>query len=408
VAQSKRDKALSGGRNQKKVTKIAAEKEAQKQKNWLDPVAQSKKDKALAVAGGQKLKKVTKIAVKAQSTLDFPGAEAYGTQIKDFLRRKLHTSLSRAILVNKISDQGTCPRPQAMRIKGVKFKGFLKKLSGIKLAQDSNREFIAWFDSSAGGPARGGSRQTAVTSTASARDAQQLRVARAAQSAADRKNSELRAELAEAEAALRESEAVDQGQCVVCMADCALDDGIVCAGSAGPDEPAPPHFTCAECFGPTVVEMCAVGGALESERTELGVVSPVGAVPCALFGHGCNGGCFAQAFVHRALSAQPDALQTFVAAGSRIAVDVAWQEEDARIAREEAAAGQADLVEQARLRVTDALTCGQSVPCPSCHSTNIKDDACMHMTCSCGCHFCYVCGQDRAGCGRRTRCCSST
>ncbi len=39
---------------------------------------------------------------------------------------------------------------------------------------------------------------------------------------------------------------------------------------------------------------------------------------------------------------------------------------------------------------------GQFVPCPGCREPKRKDDACVHMTCDdCGCHFCYVCGQDR-------------
>ena len=45
-------------------------------------------------------------------------------------------------------------------------------------------------------------------------------------------------------------------------------------------------------------------------------------------------------------------------------------------------------------RVEHTLTDAQSVPCPTCGQPGIKDDACMHMQCSCGTRYCYVCGRN--------------
>ena len=50
---------------------------------------------------------------------------------------------------------------------------------------------------------------------------------------------------------------------------------------------------------------------------------------------------------------------------------------------------------QAQLCVTEALLIGQAIKCPGCKNPKRKDDACMHMDCDCGVHFCYACGADR-------------
>ena len=50
---------------------------------------------------------------------------------------------------------------------------------------------------------------------------------------------------------------------------------------------------------------------------------------------------------------------------------------------------------QAQLCVAEALLIGQAIKCPGCKNPKRKDDACMHMDCDCGVHFCYACGADR-------------
>lgn len=49
----------------------------------------------------------------------------------------------------------------------------------------------------------------------------------------------------------------------------------------------------------------------------------------------------------------------------------------------------------AQLCVAEALLIGQAIKCPGCKNPKRKDDACMHMDCDCGVHFCYACGADR-------------
>ena len=97
-----------------------------------------------------------------------------------------------------------------------------------------------------------------------------------------------------------------------------------------------------------------------------------------------------------ALAGSQEALQSYMQARDRLAIQRYREEEAERKRRlEEAEARAKDPVNRAYRCVTQALTIGQSVKCPGCRNPKVKDDACMHMDCECGVHFCYVCGADR-------------
>jgi hypothetical protein len=74
-----------------------------------------------------------------------------------------------------------------------------------------------------------------------------------------------------------------------------------------------------------------------------------------------------------------------------VAIEKYRLEEQERQARMEAAGP----LQRAKLLVEEALRYGQTVPCPGCHIPIQKNHECMHMICTCGVHFCYVCGIDR-------------
>ena len=44
-----------------------------------------------------------------------------------------------------------------------------------------------------------------------------------------------------------------------------------------------------------------------------------------------------------------------------------------------------------RVQVVDALDRGGCIRCPRCGVRAVKDDACIHMSCVCGCRFCFLC-----------------
>lgn len=53
-----------------------------------------------------------------------------------------------------------------------------------------------------------------------------------------------------------------------------------------------------------------------------------------------------------------------------------------------------DQLAELHLAVTNALTRGASIQCPSCGTEAVKDDACVHMdSCPCGSHWCFLCGK---------------
>eukprot|EP01044_Picomonas_judraskeda_P013331 COSAG03_NODE_2005_length_3231_cov_163.575990_2_plen_351_part_00 len=80
---------------------------------------------------------------------------------------------------------------------------------------------------------------------------------------------------------------------------------------------------------------------------------------------------------------------------ARLRVDVQKQ----KIAQEERspAPGSGDSMDkmaELHLAVTNALTRGASIQCPSCGAEAIKDDACVHMdSCPCGASWCFLCGK---------------
>ena len=105
---------------------------------------------------------------------------------------------------------------------------------------------------------------------------------------------------------------------------------------------------------------------------------------------------FANSNLLVALAGSEEALKSYMAARDRLAIQQYMKEEAERKKREEEAEARArDPVNRAYRCVIEALKIGQSVKCPGCGNATRKDDACMHMDCDCGVHFCYVCGADR-------------
>ena len=89
-------------------------------------------------------------------------------------------------------------------------------------------------------------------------------------------------------------------------------------------------------------------------------------------------------------------MEAYRTADNRLAVDRYRQEVEERQRLQEAEEANArSPIHQALICVRDAITLGQSVKCPGCGNAKRKDDACMHMDCECGVHFCYCCGADR-------------
>ena len=170
------------------------------------------------------------------------------------------------------------------------------------------------------------------------------------------------------------------------------ESGILCQGS--PDsflENKPPHFTCTDCLGMHVQTCCEFGGRFEECDG-----SPAGRIPCCLFPHGCDDGALPTDDLLVALADNGPVMEAYRSADNRLAVDRYRQEEEERRRLQEAEEAKArSPVHQALLCVNEALTIGQSVKCPGCGNAKRKDDACMHMDCECGVHFCYCCGADR-------------
>ncbi len=135
--------------------------------------------------------------------------------------------------------------------------------------------------------------------------------------------------------------------------------------------------------------------------------SPRGSLPCPLFPQTCEDASLSELAVANLLTgagttagyslAGARAWRCFLAAQQRVAVVRSREEElAAQAARErEREEARGNAVATAAVRVQEALLCGQAVQCPGCSNPKRKDDACMHMDCDCGVHFCYVCGQDR-------------
>jgi len=45
-------------------------------------------------------------------------------------------------------------------------------------------------------------------------------------------------------------------------------------------------------------------------------------------------------------------------------------------------------------RMEEMERLGQIKRCPVCTNGVVKSQGCNHMTCRCGCHFCFICGAD--------------
>lgn len=221
-------------------------------------------------------------------------------------------------------------------------------------------------------------------------------------------------------------------------------ESLQCGGSSG-------HTICRECLSKHWVQACAKGGAYETERTDpkSGVVSAKGEVPCPCFAVEHLGGCAAGALPEPTATGSvrhlftAECVKIFDATAARLATSALGSDavmecpeckdqvyvlddsgnrlqmgsccqcstllcvacncrmhtgqtcDEYRASQVAQATAQSQL-QAARQLVEAALLRGQFVPCPECREPKRKDDACVHMTCDdCGCHFCYVCGQDR-------------
>ena len=60
-------------------------------------------------------------------------------------------------------------------------------------------------------------------------------------------------------------------------------------------------------------------------------------------------------------------------------------------ARTQAKDPEAKALAALRVQVVDALDRGGCIRCPRCGVRAVKDDACIHMSCVCGCRFCFLC-----------------
>jgi len=183
---------------------------------------------------------------------------------------------------------------------------------------------------------------------------------------------------------------------------CTSTAGLQCAGSSACNPP-PPHFMCMGCAAEYVKTCCGDGTAQMLKTNGQGGESREGCVPCPLFGSGCSDGELDQPALLMAVAQEEAARGAMLAMLGRVEVEKYREAEQRRL---EAASAQRenDQVEFARLAVMEALHEGLTVPCPGCGLQCQKDDACMHMECTCGVHFCYVCGVDRyPGFRRRVR-----
>lgn len=191
-----------------------------------------------------------------------------------------------------------------------------------------------------------------------------------------------------------------QSACAICGESVAATEGVACAGA---------HFTCSDCLCRYVSAASEAGAAMgEEQRDEAGhVISAAGALPCPLFPHSCADGELSEPTVANLLAGartagvaagtQEHAWRSFMAAKARAAV-ASFEKQQAELRaglQRQRAQAQGNALATATLRVQEALLAGHSVPCPGCAHLTRKDDACIHMDCACGMHFCYVCGRDR-------------
>jgi len=166
-----------------------------------------------------------------------------------------------------------------------------------------------------------------------------------------------------------------------------------------------PHFICSDCLGSYAFFEVQAGGKYDREVTVnhdgKEVVSAPGCLPCPLFG--VHDGCSCAALDESQLIAilgiysaeNPDALNSYLTARGRLAIEVEHRAEEARLRAEEEHQDAGGDVAFIRSLIELGLDRGQFVPCPACGEGRGKDDACMHMTCPCGTKFCYACGRER-------------
>ena len=172
------------------------------------------------------------------------------------------------------------------------------------------------------------------------------------------------------------------------------DGGVLCAEH---------HFTCAGCFYGSMAQACGQGGMFVSKKLSAApgeAPSEAGEFPCLLFVSGeCADGCLPMKEVLRVAITDEAAMTTLLAAKNRIGVDAALAAHKAEAEAEERQ--NTGALSALRLRVQQALTAGQHVPCPGCHAGGVKDEECMHIECpECHINWCYCCGQGLQLCPR--------
>jgi len=181
----------------------------------------------------------------------------------------------------------------------------------------------------------------------------------------------------------------------------------------------PRHYLCHDCFCSYATAELQPAGAYEGRRImtirttsrsgakqEEGeeeknqasqeFTSEPGQLPCYLFLAGsCTCTSIPPTTIARVLSTNASVLELYEQARRRqIEADVTRsrriQEETDRKLKENAKP-----IDLLKIDIQDALVRGCHVSCPVCRVDVQKDDACMHMTCSCGITYCYCCGNER-------------
>ena len=189
-------------------------------------------------------------------------------------------------------------------------------------------------------------------------------------------------------------------QCSICFSGFEGDPSQhgICCHHISEDNPEPVHFICSTCFTGYIVS-CSGNGNIENEVfNSSGVASGPGHVPCPMFHNGvCNDASLDHMRVLEQVGSDVNANREYNAISRRAAVAMyrIEEEQERQRAIQAAAATAVSPVMQAMRIVQGALTAGSSVPCPRCNIPTRKDDACIHMSCTCGCLFCYGCGFDR-------------
>ena len=215
--------------------------------------------------------------------------------------------------------------------------------------------------------------------------------------------------------------------CCICMDKFARSKGILCSK-------VDPCFTCRDCLDAYVTEACLEGGRFMLEISKKTQKSACGELPCPNFGiplSDCNGAALPEREVYHLLSqneaqnsfeenniptnlSQISGLESYLRAMKLLAVKEYMQGEDDYRNRgqnkdttfpEDVQAMESSLVVRSNAEaqlacklIEEALLLGLTQTCPGCGLKSRKDDACIHMTCSCGQHFCYVCGGGASGC----------